>query len=260
MAVGTLVADGDDEGTYALITGKGFGIEAPDEDHSPSVRHIRQAVDATLGRPVFLFDIHIGTDLNKGADVDRQRCEIKTDNSSPSSMVALENQTLRNSWLFKLPAGMQTTSQFTHVHQIKGIDNASGTADVSMPTITFTCRSTGEGRKFQVIYVAPTSEGSSLTYLANVDLADFLGEWVEVTESMVCSATNGSYSVSIRRLRDSATLVNLSQDGLKMWRDGTVGMRPKWGIYRSFGEAHSLSAELRDETLSFADFNVSTEL
>ena len=94
MAVGTLVADGDDEGTYALITGKGFGIEAPDEDHSPSVRHIRQAVDATLGRPVFLFDIHIGTDLNKGADVDRQRCEIKTDNSSPSSMVARSDKSI----------------------------------------------------------------------------------------------------------------------------------------------------------------------
>ena len=115
------------------------------------MRHIRQAVDATLGRPVFLMDIHIGTDLNKGEDVDRQRNEIKTDNSSPSSMVALEGQTLENTWLFKLPAGMQTTTEFTHVHQIKGIDNPSGTADISRPNITFTCRSKGGGQKFQVI-------------------------------------------------------------------------------------------------------------
>lgn len=228
----------------------------PDADHDPAVQHIRQVFDATLGRYVFAFDIHIGTDLNKGADVDRQRNEIKTDNSSPSSMVALEGQTLENTWLFKLPAGMQTTSEFTHVHQIKGIDNASGTADISRPNITFTCRSKGGGQKFQVIYVAPSDEGSVLTYLAETDLADFLGEWVEVTESMVCSAPGGSYSVTIRRLRDDATLVSVSRDGLKMWRDGTAGMRPKWGIYRYFGDSRSLAGELRDETLSFADFYV----
>lgn len=220
------------------------------------MRHIRQEVDATLGRPVFLFDIHIGTDLNKGENVDRQRNEIKTDNSSPSSMVALEGQTLENTWLFKLPMGMQTTSEFTHVHQIKGIDNALGTADISKPNITFTCRTKSGVQKFQVIYVAPSDEGSVLTYLAETDLADFLGEWVEVTESMVCSAPGGSYSVTIRRLRDSATLVDVTQGGLYMWRDGAVGMRPKWGIYRSFGELHSLAGELRDETLSFADFYV----
>ena len=256
MAVGSLVADGDDEGTYTLITGKGFGIEAPDADHDPAVRHIRQAVDATLGRPVFLFDIHIDTDLNKGANVDRQRNEIKTDNGSPSSMVAMEDQTLENTWLFKLPAGMQTTTEFTHVHQIKGIDNALGTADISKPNITFTCRSKGGGQKFQVIYVAPSDEGGLLTYLAEADLADFLGEWVEVTESMVCSASSGSYSVSIKRLRDDATLVSVSQGGLKMWRSGAVGMRPKWGIYRYYGDSHSLASELRDETISFADFYV----
>ena len=213
-------------------------------------------MDAELGRPVFLFDIHIGTDLNKGEDVDRQRNEIKTENSSPDSMVAEEDQALECRWLFKLPEGMQTTTEFTHVHQIKGIDNAMGTADIDKPNITFTCRSKGGVQKFQVIYVAPSDEGSTLTYLAEVDLADFLGEWVQVTESMVCSAPGGSYSVTIKRLRDDATLVSVSQDGLKMWRSGTVGMRPKWGIYRYFGDSHSLAGDLRDETLSFADFYV----
>lgn len=172
-------------------------------------------------------------------------------------MVAQEGETLECRWLFKLPAGMQTTSEFTHVHQIKGIDNTSGTADISKPNISFTCRTSGSEQKFQVIYVAPTDEGGGLTYLANEDLAGFLGEWVEVTESMVCSSPGGTYSVTIRRLRDSATLVDVSESSLKMWRDGAEGMRPKWGIYRSFGEAHSLAGELRDETLSFADFHVS---
>lgn len=219
------------------------------------MRHIRQVYDGSLGRSVFAFDIHIATDTNKGEDVDRQRNELKTDNNSPASMVAQEGQNLENSWLFKLPAGMQTTSEFTHVHQIKGIDNSSGTADIGMPVISFTCRSTGAGQKFQVIYVAPSSEGSGLTYLADVDLSDFLGEWVRVSEEMTCS-DSGTYSVTITRLRDSQALVSVNQSGLHLWRSGALGMRPKWGIYRSFGENRSFASQLRDETLLFADFYV----
>ena len=44
--------------------------------------------------------------------------------------------------------------------------------------------------------------------------------------------------------------------GIDMWRTGTTGMRPKWGIYRSFGEGRSLESQLRDETLHFADFRI----
>jgi hypothetical protein len=38
LAAGSLVADGDDEGTYDLITGKGYNYETPDADHSPALR------------------------------------------------------------------------------------------------------------------------------------------------------------------------------------------------------------------------------
>ena len=78
---------------------------------------MRQQYDATLGRWVFAFDIHIDTDTNKGEEADRQRNELKTDNNSPASMVGKEGQTLENSWLFRLPEGMKTTTSFTHVHQ-----------------------------------------------------------------------------------------------------------------------------------------------
>lgn len=221
------------------------------------MRHIRQAYDATLGRNVFLMDIHIDTDTNKGEDVDRQRNELKTDNGSPASMVAQQGQTLECRWLFRLPSGMQTTTEFTHVHQIKGIDNSAGTADIDKPVITFTCRSTSDGQKFQVIQVSPSSEGSTLTYLANVPLSDLLGEWVSVTERMTCSVS-GSYSVTITRARDSRELVKISNASLCLWRTGAAGMRPKWGIYRSFGTGHSLASQLRDETLGFADFYVNS--
>ena len=204
---------------------------------------------------MFAFDIHIDTDTNKGEESDRQRNELKTDNNSPSSMVATQGQQLVNSWLFQLPAGMKTTTSFTHVHQIKGLDNKAGTADISQPLITFTCRSTSSRQEFQVIHVSPSSEGSTLSYLAKVPLSDFLGEWVSVTESMTCS-TSGSYSVSITRVRDGKQLVGIQSMPLCLWRDGTPGLRPKWGIYRWFGEGRSAASQLRDETLLFADFSV----
>ena len=221
------------------------------------MRHVRQQYDATLGAWVFALDIHIDTDTNKGEESDRQRNELKTDNNSPASMVATEGQELADSWLFQLPSGMKTTTSFTHVHQIKGLDNKAGTADISQPVITFTCRSTSSRQEFQVIHVSPSSEGSTLKYLAKVPLSDFLGEWVRVEERMTCT-TSGSYSVSITRVRDGKSLVDIQNEPLCMWRSGTPGLRPKWGIYRWFGEGRSAASQLRDEPLLFADFSVTS--
>ena len=221
------------------------------------MRHVRQQYDATLGAWVFALDIHIDTDTNKGEEADRQRNELKTDNNSPASMVATEGQELADSWLFQLPSGMKTTTGFTHVHQIKGLDNKAGTADVGQPVITFTCRSTSSRQEFQVIHVSPSPEGSTLKYLTKVPLLDFLGEWVRVEERMTCT-TSGSYSVSITRVRDGKSLVDIQNEPLCMWRSGTPGLRPKWGIYRWFGEGRSAASQLRDETLLFADFSVTS--
>lgn len=255
--MGTLVADGDDEGTYSLITGKGYGYETPDADHSPSVRHIRQVYDNDLARYVFAFDLHIDTDTDKGADEDRQRNEIKTYDASPASMVAQEGETITMSWYFKLPEGMQTTAAFSHVHQLKGLDNSGGTADVGNPLITFTCRSVSGGQQFQVLNTLPSSQGSTVVHLKDVDLADFLGHWVRVTETAVCSGSTGKYSVEIVRLGDGKTLVSLDEVSAWLWRDGTEGIRPKWGLYRKYGESGvRAGCGLRDETLLFSDFTV----
>ncbi len=75
-------------------------------------------------------------------------------------MVAQQGETLVMRWKFRLPDGMHTTSKFCHVHQLKGIDNSEGTADVSLPLITFTLRTLSNGaRQFQVIHVPPTEQG-----------------------------------------------------------------------------------------------------
>lgn len=258
---GMLYADGNDEATYDLILSRGYNMEPPDNSGAHAAapwRHIRQHTDDFLKRPVFDFYIHVENDDDRGKPeiTDRQRNEIKTDGKSPAALVAQEGETLRISWKFRLPEGMKTTTNFCHIHQLKGIDNSEGTADVGMPLITFTCRSLSNGsQQFQVIHVGRTEDNASNNYLKKVDLADFLGQWVTVTET-VKFAKNGSYKLTIYRMSDGKKLVELDKSGLDLWRTGTTGLRPKWGIYRSLGKNHTLAPQLRDEVLNFADFYI----
>lgn len=257
-----LVADGDDAHTYELILSKGYNYETPDHSGAHAnepFRHIRQSYDKALGKYVFDFYLHIENDDDRGkADVtDRQRNEIKTDAHSPDSLVAQYGETLKMTWKFCLPAGMKTTNKFAHIHQLKGIDNKEGTADVALPGITFTCRTLSNGKQqFQVIYTASKveSDGKS-TYLARADLSEFLGEWVSVTET-VSFADDGRYSVVVTRIRDGKQLAKVDGAELDLWRTGCTGMRPKWGLYRNFGEGRSMASQLRDEVLKFADFDI----
>ena len=92
-------------------------------------------------------------------------------------------------------------------------------------------------------------------YLAKVDLADFLGQWVAVTER-VRFDYGGSYSVCIVRITDGHELLRIDDRSLDLWRMSTTGLRPKWGIYRSIGDNGSLKGELRDEIVRFADFEI----
>lgn len=260
-AAGMLVADGDTPGTYALIRRSGYNYETPDISNAHArepFQHIRQSYDEELGAYVFDFYIHIDIDDDRGLPniTDRQRNEIKTDAKSPASMVGQQGDEMIFRWKFRLPEEMKTTEKFCHLHQIKGIDNAEGTADVGNPLITFTARTLSNGKQqFQVIFVGPSSASTGNVYLARADLAEFLGRWVEVEERVVCGM-QGSYRVSVKRLDDGRELVSVSETGLAMWREGAAGVRPKWGIYRSFGAGGSLKARLRDEVLRFADFSV----
>ena len=259
--VGKLQADGNDAKTYELILASGYNYETPDrsgEHAQQPFRHITQSHDSFLDKPVFDFWLHIENDDDRGkANIkDRQRNEIKTDSKSPKSMVAQKGETLKITWKFMLPEGMKTTTKFSHVHQLKGIDNSEGNADVSSPLITFTCRSISNGgQQFQIIYTSPSSSGKGNTYLHKSNLSEVLGEWLEVEEVVKFSET-GSYSVLIKRMSDSKVIAKLENVSLDLWRTGSTGMRPKWGLYRWFGTDRSDAYLLRDECLKFADFNI----
>lgn len=257
---GKLIADGKSDTTYKLIRACGYNHEAPDSSRTHATkhfRHITQQMDKELGKPVFVFHIHANIDDDRGKTniTDRQRNEIKTDSKSPASMVAQDGETMVMRWKFKLPAGMKTTRKFTHIHQLKGLDNKQHTAEVGAPLMTFTCYSKGnKGQQvFRLRYDNRNADGS--VTLAETDLAPFLGKWVEVEETVTFGA-KGKYAVTIKNVKNGSEIFSYKNDDLDMWRTGCIGLRPKWGIYRYLGKNRENESLLRDEQLLFADFSI----
>lgn len=257
---GRLIADGNSDATYRLIRASGYNHEAPDSSRnhaSKHFQHITQTMDKELGKPVFVFHIHanIDDDRGKAGITDRQRNEIKTDGKSPLNMVGQEGETITMRWKFKLPKGFITTKKFSHIHQLKGIDNKQGTAAVGAPLITLTCYSKGnKGMQVLRLRYDNRNANGSVT-LAETDLAPLLGQWVEVEET-AAFGEKGRYSVIIRKVKGGEELFNYSNANLDMWRTGCTGIRPKWGIYRYLGNNREWASQLRDEQLLFADFSI----
>jgi hypothetical protein len=238
--------DADSTGdAYARILSKGYGYEVPDCIHPP--RHITEVWDSDLRKFVFVFDLHRSIDNDRCINFDRQRTEIKTWGSSPDSMQGFLHETHTSRWRFKLDAGFQPSSSFTHIHQIKPGD---GTYDTDNPVITLTPRKSSPNR-LEVRFTAPVDEGGNTVNLITVPLAPFLGVWIEAYETVrYDSSSQGMFSLQLRRLTDDSLMLSYSSSALSMWRRGITFCRPKYGIYRSLLDSNSL----RDEGVRFADF------
>jgi len=247
---GVVSADGTSN-TYELINkylgGTGDVIEAPDCAHPAFGAHIKQVYDNFLKKNVFAFYIHVTPDNDRCLPAtDRQRNEIKTYDKSPDSLLATLGETVLYKWKFKLDKDFKPSPNFTHLHQIKGIDG-----DDDMPIITFTARFRSAGNRLELIHTAGKGKSTSLGNFANIPLNDISGNWIEVTEKLTYR-TAGTYEVQIKRMSDNRELLNVTRTNIDLWRDATTKCRPKWGIYRSL-----LSPTfLRDETVLFNDFSI----
>ena len=237
-----LSADGVTE-AYTRIQGVlKSAPETPDCSHTAFGPHITQALDSELGKYVFVFHIHVTPDNDRCVAFDRQRLEIKTEGnaSTPDYLKGFLNDSVTFRWKFKLPAGFQPSTSFTHIHQIKAYDG-----DDSAPIMTLTPRK-GNPNSLQLINV--NSKGVTTT-LSSTPLAPFVGVWVEAYEKITYSST-GQYSIVIKNLSDGAILFSYSNANVDLWRNGTTVVRPKWGIYRSLNNAD----QLRDEQVRYDRF------
>ena len=232
--------------TYELINSvlaPGYDVvEAPDCSHTAFGRHIDEVFDTDLNQNIFRFLIHVTPDNDRCQYFDRQRNEIKTYESSPDNLKGVSGETVVYKWKFKLPVGFQSTSSFTHIHQLKSV----GGSLESMPMYTLTTRK-GSPDKLELRYAVTDSQIT----LTQIDLTPLKGNWVDVTET-ITYGTSGSYSIVIKKVSDGSTLMNYTNNSIINWRAGASFVRPKWGIYRSLNSA----ADLRDEEVRFANFSI----
>ncbi len=216
-----LQADGPG-GTYDLLR-TAYTVEVPDCGHM--VEHISEAQDTELGRPVFVFELHVAEDDDRCINTDRQRAEIR---ARAEDIVASEGETVYYAWKFKLDADFQGSPNFTHIFQIK--------SDEDPPVMTLTPR------------VDSMAIDGRIGERGSTELQKFLGAWVQV-ELRVLYAEAGELAMTIRRLEDGEMLFDYSGDA-DMWDANASGHDSKFGLYRSLSSA----GELRDEQVRFADF------
>jgi hypothetical protein len=221
--------------------------------------------ESVLGRDVFRFHIHIDPvidgDRCSSSTVDRQRNEMKsiTNNTTWAKVQGNFDEWQILEWKFKLPAGLQPTSNFFHIHQLKAQDGPNNGAPII--TITPRASSTGGNKRIQIIHSVdgrPTDKG---TIVDNVPLSDFEDEWVQVREEMHYTY-EGHYGIKITRLRDGKVLIDFKDDNIDMWRIGSTYIRSKFGLYRSLAGGRldrvpvGQSPLLKNESIWITDFRV----
>lgn len=222
-------------------------VEAPDCSHTSFGKHIDEIFDTELNTYVFRFQIHVSPDNDRCINFDRQRNEIKSYEKSPDNLKGIEGETVVYKWTFKLDAGFQSSSSFTHIHQLKSV----GGLYEAMPMYTLTTRK-GTPDKLELRY----AETNTQVTLKQTDLTPFKGTWVEATETIKygnnTSSASGTYSITIKRVSDGTELFSYTNNAIKNWQTNADFVRPKWGIYRSLNDA----SNLRDESVLFAHFSI----
>lgn len=217
-------------------------IEVPDCNHNSFGRHIDEIFDNALNAFVFRFFIHTDTDNDRCIKFDRQRNEIKSYDKSPDNLLGVQGETVEYKWKFKLNSDFQVSPNFTHIHQLKSV----GGSLESMPMYTLTLRKANPNR-LELRY----AETDRQITLKQADLNLFLGEWIQVTETIRYDSS-GSYQIKISKVSDGTEIFSYSNQSIVNWRPGGSFVRPKWGIYRSLLN----KADLRDEEVLFADFSI----
>jgi len=218
--------------TYALISGVlgGNPIEIPDCAHPDFGPHITQEWDDGLGKHSFVFHIHV--------EPDNDRC--KTYDKSPLYLKGFLGDTTTYRWRFKLGAGFQPSTNFTHLHQLKAVGG-----DDASPLITLTPRAGTP----DTMELSLRDSDDDRTVLIKVPLKPLTGVWVEVYER-VTFGHQGSYFLEIRNLSTGDLLLVYDDPDIDLWRVGAEFVRPKWGIYRSLNSKEYL----RDEQVRFDQF------
>ena len=214
-------------------------------------RHIQEVTDPEMGN-VFKFSVHVDEDIDrdKCSTTDRQRNEIKTYATSPDYLLGTIGETVEYKWSFKIPAGFQSSSSFTHIHQLKSVGGLSD--EEKIPMITLTIYDNSSGHKLYIRYSATSNDQTTISG-HNVNISDLENNWVEVIETVTYGMEGeGSYAIEITDIDTQNVLLSYSDATKRYYKTDADFMRPKWGIYRSLNSASSL----RNEEILYGSFTI----
>ncbi|MCV2401268.1 hypothetical protein OFY17_00075 [Marinomonas sp. C2222] len=252
--VSKLQSDGPNQGLEAYDLIRQFAgpkpIESPDlySGNHTGVKHIFERTDDIVGHHfVFTIHKHEDKDRNKFTQFsDRQRNEIKAYSGSKDDLKGFESETLSYSWKFKVGEGMSVSKNFTHLFQLKSVDDGIGT-----PILTVSAAL----KKGQENLFLSHAAVKKTTFLASYPWNDVHNKWLQAN-CKVTYGNQGKLNFSLAELETGKEVFSYQSDNIDMWR-GTKSdhfVRPKWGIYRSLKSKHMLRDQ--EEQVSFADFIV----
>jgi hypothetical protein len=150
---------------------------------------------------------------------DRIRCEVRGMVSPQGQQDMLNNQTWRLSWSLFIPSSLKGTGRFTHIMQLKFIDQQGGVS--GSPIVTLSLKQP-DGINLQIWLGGGT--------LPTISLAGLHDKWLstEVTFKVV----SGSGGTVHWTMRDGTKVLVDQQVNATLWPSEAARLRPKWGIYR----------------------------
>jgi hypothetical protein len=180
----------------------------------------------------YRFNMHM---VDRDTSTDRQRQEVRGMRSSARTLSLLQGETWRFTYSMFIPDTLKATTTFTHIMQMKAPGTGSG------PIVVQSLRRYGTVQKIEL--KIPDSN----TLIGAVDLEPLQNHWIDVEfELGIGDATHGGVRWAIRD--GATTVIDTTTTGVDTWLFDRV--RPKWGIYRSLGDA---SGSLEDTYMLVRD-------
>jgi hypothetical protein len=180
----------------------------------------------------YRFTMHT---VDRDTSTDRQRQEVRGAVGLGHALNLLNGETWRFTYSMFIPDTLKSTTTFTHIMQMK----APGTG--TNPMVTMSLRRYSGVQKIEL----KVTEGNVL--VGATDLEPLQNHWVDVDFQMkIGDAPDGLIRWAIRD--HGKTVIDTTTTGVDTWLLDRV--RPKWGIYRSLGDA---SGSLQDTYMLVKD-------
>lgn len=215
------------------------GIEIPTTNANKP--HLSCASNSFKGKPAINLTLYTNDNDPATNENDRQRIEMKVDNSSPTQLKATKNTNYIYVWSFYLNPTLKAGDNFFHIFQIKAVGNTGVQTD---PMATFTLTNE-DGLHLRL---KKNENKGNPVHTKMLSLSSARGKWIQayVRVNYMSDATPGkntSGSIQVILNDQSGKLLFEKTIYNKMVWNAARFYRPKWGLYRSKSSQYQQPAD-----------------